>query len=390
MGGTRQHRAVLTAARDGLGFALAQLRQDRRRFAAALCGLAVPLILLMMQLAFLQGTSTLVNRVYEFFDFDLVILSSDYQFLYESGSFPRSRLNQAAALPEVVATYRLNSQPALWKHPATGQQTAVLLFGLDDDASFVRDADVRRGLAALTDGRGVLADAFALADFGTTAPGTQGRINGVDVEIRDRFRLGLFIYADASAIVRNTVFPALAGRDADRASIGLVRIARGSDPAAVVARLRALLPHDVQVLERRAFLQRERDFFVDTKPIGIMVHVGLVIAFVAGATLMLQVVSTGVQNRIREFATLKAMGFGPGFVFGVGLAEGLLLGAGAFALACAAAALLFHVIRTAAHLPATLGAPLLGLTAGFTLAMLVLSLLSATRRIARSDPAELY
>lgn len=370
--------------------AVANLRRNRQRFAVTAVGLSVPLILLMMQIAFLQGTSKLVNRFYDSFDFDLVMVSSDYQFLVESGGFPRIRLNQALEVSEVSQTFGLNIQPALWRKKNSNQQTAILLFGLDSNETFVRDVEIRRGLRQLRDNRSVLVDAFALGDLGETAAGTQSKINGVDIEVSDNFHLGLFIYADGSAIVRNAAFPAFSRRDATAINIGLMKIAPDASAERTAERLRAVLPRDVQPLTREAFLQQETNFFVDTKPVGIIIHIGVAIAFVAGSMLQLQVVSTSIQNRIKEFATLKAMGFQPGFVFGVGVLEALLLAACAFALACAASALIFMAVRDSAHIPVGFTVQLIGITLSFTCATLVLSTASAIRRINRTDPAELY
>jgi len=370
--------------------AIANLTQRRLRLVVALAGTAVPIILLMMQMAFLSGARIQVTQFYDLFDFDLALISADYQFLVECGSIDRVRLTQAAALPEVAGTFAINVGSNDWTNRADGGRSTALVFGLDETPDFFRDASLREGMANLRTNRAVLVDAFSSPEYGAIHPGTTGILSDSDVDVAGQVRLGLFFYADGSTIVRNTDFPRYERTNPLLIDIGLIRLTGGADAAEVAERLSASLPPDVRVLTRDQLIGQERAFFITTKPIGIMLQISMWIAFLVGSVILLQVISTDIVNRLKEFATLKAMGFGPGFVFGVGLFQSLLLAGGAFLIALAVTALVLAVVQATTHLPAGITPLLAIMTLVIVLTMTALSVVSVVRRIARADPAELY
>jgi putative ABC transport system permease protein len=383
-------REFVTRNRGCILIAGANLLQRRLRLIVALAGTAVPIVLLMMQIAFLNGAREQVTRFYDFFDFDLIVVSSAYQFLVESGNFPRVRLTQAAAADGVDATYVINIANAGWTNTQTERNYPALLFGLDDNPSFVRNPQVRAGLAALGPGRSILVDAYSTAGYGNVAAGSEGELNNFDVSIAGQFQLGSFFYSDGSAIVRNTDFPSYVPADPLNVNFGLIRLSADADAGDVRNRIRANLADDVRVLTRDEFIAAERAFFITTKPIGIMMQTSMWIAFLVGSIILLQVISTDVVNRMKEFATMKAMGFSPEFVFGVGLTQALLLAGGAFVVATAVSAIILAIVEAATHLSGGSPVYILGLSAAIVLTMTILAVVVVVRRIANADPAELY
>jgi putative ABC transport system permease protein len=369
--------------------ALANLVQHRTRLVVALIGTGVPIVLICLQMAVLDAARTQVTRLYGDFDFDLALIPSNYQFLYASGTFDRVRFTQARAVDGVAATFSLNVRASDWSE-ANERRSTLMLIGLDDDFTFVRDPEIRSGLKQLTTGRSVLVDEYSSSDFGALTTGTAAAISGQTVEIAGQFKLGLFFYADGSAIVRNSDFATLARRDARQTSVGLIKLEAGANHVAVLDNLARVLPADVRVLTRDAFIGQEQAFFISTKPIGIMLTISMWIAFIAGSVILLQVISADVINRIKEFATMKAMGFSPAYVFGVGAFEAAMLALGAFVPAIAASAAVLFVIERTTHLP-TAVTPVLALSVmAIALPMCLLSAVVALRRIARAAPAELY
>jgi putative ABC transport system permease protein len=370
--------------------ALANLAQHRTRLLVAIIGTGVPIVLIFLQLSVLGAARTQVTRLYDDFDFDLVMVPATYQFLYSGGTFDRVRFTQARAVEGVAGTFNLNIDSNDWTDKSNERRSSLLLIGIDDDARFIRDPDIKNGLAKLGSSRSILIDDFSGSDYGSLAAGTEAAISDQPVDIVGHFKLGLFFYADGSAIVKNTDFSALAGRGARQTSVGLLRLEPGANKDKVIADLTRVLPADVRVAERDKFIAEERAFFITTKPIGIMLTISMWIAFIAGSVILLQVVSADVINRIKEFATMKAMGFSPLYVFGVGVLEAALLALGAFIPAFALSALILSLIESATHLPTGL-TPLLAATVfAIAVPMCLLSAAFALRRIARAAPAELY
>jgi putative ABC transport system permease protein len=370
--------------------AVLNLVQHKLRLAVALLGVGVSLVLLQIQLSSLDAARAKVTLLYADFDFDIALLPATYQFLLSGGTFDRIRLNEAAAAADIATTFSLNVDNETWIDLATLRRSSCLLIGMDDPGGFVRDPAIRAGLAALGDSRAILVDRFSHPDFGSLALGTDAKVSDQDVTITGVFELGLFFYADGAVIARNVDFARLSGRPARDISIGLIRLPPGADPAAAKARLIAALPKDVRVLLHDEIIGQEQAFFVSTKPIGIMLRVGMVVAFLVGAVMLIQVLSTEIVNRTNEFAVMKAMGFGSAFVYGVGLVEVGLLALGAFLPALAVGGAVLGVVQHLTHLPAAL-TPLVGAEIlGVALVMGVVSCVAVLPRIARADPAELY
>ena len=204
----------------------------------------------------------------------------------------------------------------------------LFLIGLDDPGAFLRDDAIRAGMGALDFPHVMLMDSQSLAEMGPTVPGTRVAINGENLTVAGQFKLGLFFYGEGSGIVRNADFTRLAGRPPNSITMGLIRLAPGADPAEVKARLMRTLPSDTLVLTRGELIAQERDYFLSTKPVGIMMVISMLIAYLVGSVILIQILSTDLSNRMGEYAVLKAMGFAAPFVYGVGAAEAALLSLG--------------------------------------------------------------
>ncbi|HVP85066.1 MAG TPA: ABC transporter permease [Rhizomicrobium sp.] len=384
-----REEAVQTAKR-ALSLAASNLLQHRARLYVAIAGIGVAIFLLLMQIAFLHGVRVEATRLYDDFDFDLAVVPVTYQFLYSGGAFDRVRLMQAQADKDVTEAFGLNIGVSRWTDEDTQLRSSILLIGIDEPGDFVADSDIRNGYAALAGSRAVLIDAWSASGYGPLALGREAQISDQPVDIAGFFKLGLFFYADGSAILRNPDFARLTGHDASQVSVGFLKLAPGADADAAQRRLSQSLPKDVRVFTRAQLIAQERSFFTSTKPIGVLMRVSMIIAFLVGATILFQVLSAEIIQRAKEFAVLKAMGFPPEFVFGVGLAEILLLAFAAFVPALVLAVIVLGGIEFATKLPTGLTFTIAIETLFIVLAMGIASGLSVIGRIARADPAELF
>lgn len=369
--------------------AAANLLQLRMRLAVAVAGTAMPVLLLLLQLALVQGVRTEVTRLYNDFDFDLALVPVTYEFMFSSGAFDSVRLAQARAIEGVADSFSLNVSGGAWTG-ADRKRSPILVIGVDDKPAFIADPDIRDGLARLKTGNDVLVDRFSGSGLGSLAPGTDAMLDDRPVTVAGQFSLGMFFYADGAALVRNANLPQLTGAGSREVSFGLVRLVPGADPQTLRARLAAALPPDVRVLTRGELLEGEQDFFLATKPLGIMVQVGLVVAFLAGAVVLWQVLSAEIGRRIGEFATMGAMGFSTAFVLGVGFCETLLLGLAAFVPAVAIGSVILLALQAATHMPAAPTLLLVLKVLGIVLLMCGCCALSVALRIARAQPTDLF
>ncbi|XHX78302.1 MAG: hypothetical protein RBJ76_28405 [Stenomitos frigidus ULC029] len=91
--------------------------------------------------------------------------------------------------------------------------------------------------------------------------------------------------------------------------VGVIKLKAGANVQAVLAELRSRLPNDVKVMTREDYAKAEVAFWNASTPVGYTFDLGVVIAFIASATIVYQILYSDVTDHLPEYATLKAMGF---------------------------------------------------------------------------------
>ena len=373
-----------------IGVAAANLSQQRMRLVAALSGIAVALFLLVLQISVLDAAKAKVTLLYNDFNFDLAAVPDTYQFLLNFETIDRVVLDQARATGDVSQAFGLNVDVVHWMQWPSKKVAYLFLIGLDDPGTFVRDPAIRQGMKSLVSSHSLLMDSYSEPDIGPLETGASAKIGDEQVSIAGHFKLGLFFYGEGSAIVRNTDFPRLADRDSRGVSIGLFQLRPGVDPRKAKRDLEAIVPEHTLIFTRDELLQQERDYFLTVRPVGIMIYISMLIACLVGTVIMVQVLSTEVANRTKEYAVLKAIGASPWFVHGIGAAQAVLLGMGGLlpALVVGGAVLWFIEFRT--HLDTAIGPLLIGKMLAVTFAVALCAAATVVARVQRADPAALY
>jgi len=373
-----------------LSFSLRNLAQHKIRSLAATAGITFALFLIFLQWGLLDGAKRQITAFYDYFDYDIVVLDDAYQFMFTAEPFDRIRLMQAQALESVEKTFAINFALGIWEDNASHLRSTLMLFGVDPDSGLILEPSISEGLKSLHGQRNILIDALSHSDFGSLTPGTRALINGQEVQISSHFRLGLFFYAEGAALVDNTAFSRLAQRSARDTSFGMIRLKEGADPWVEREKLARLLPGDVIALTKEELLGKENSYFVNVKPLGIIFTAGVSISFVTATVILFQVISTSIATRLREYATLRAMGFGFGFVFGSAAIQAFTLSSCAFAGAAVISAALFGYIFQLTNLPLALTRELIILVLGMTQVMCLAISFATLRDLSRMHPADLY
>ena len=370
--------------------AAANLLQHRLRLLAALAGIAVALFLLVLQISVLDAAKAKVTMLYNDFNFDLAAVPDTYQFLLNFETIDRVVLNQARATGDIAQSYGLNVDVVHWIQWPSKKIAYLFLLGLDDPGTFVRDPAIREGMRSLVSSHSLLMDSWSLSDIGPLATGTTAKIGDEQETIAGHFKLGLFFYGEGSAIVRNTDFPRLANRDSSKVSIGLFQLRPGVSPQNAKRDLEAIVPEHTLIFTREELLQQERDYFLTVRPVGIMLYISMLIACLVGTVIMVQVLSTEVANRTREYAVLKAIGATPWFVHGIGGAQALFLGLGGLAPALMLGGAVLWYIEFRTHLETAIGFTLLEKMLVITFVAAFCAAATVIMRVQRADPAALY
>jgi putative ABC transport system permease protein len=211
------------------------------------------------------------------------------------------------------------------------------------------------------------------------------------IEIVSTYAHGTGFVCDASIVVSDrTLARIFDGYPLNQVSIGLVVLSPGTDAQAVALNLRNRLPIDVQVLTRPELEAREQRFFVRIKPLGVMFSAGVLLSFVVGSVTLYQLLSAEVLNRLREFATLLALGFTLRSMQWIVVQQALIFAACGFVPATALAVGMYAITRLSTHLPMFMTLPRIGLVLLLTLCMCSLAGVLVSWKVGRADPADLF
>ncbi len=152
----------------------------------------------------------------------------------------------------------------------------------------------------------------------------------------------------------------------------------------------AVLPEDVEVITRGELLRREQTFWKETTPIGFITTSGMIMAMLVGAVIVYQILYTDINDHLKEYATLKALGLNNRFFRNLILQESAILLGIAFVPGLGLCALLFRFAVWKAGIPTHLSFTNTFIALGLAAIMCLGAGFFATRRLRSADPAEIF
>jgi putative ABC transport system permease protein len=320
------------------------------------------------------------------------VRSPQYVFLARAAQFPRNRLEQVRAIDGVQSVAPIWIGLGEWRSVESRERWNILTVGVDPAQRPFRDARVNDELPLLHERDTALSDALSRPEHGPLAPGVVSEVQHHRVRIVGRYAIGAGFIAGATLVTgRDTFLDIFAGAArSDRISAGLVKLAPGVSPEAVAAEINRMIAPAATAVTRAQLAAEEQHFWLSVKPIGIMFTSGVLIAFIAGAVILYQVLASEVQNRLREYATLKALGYGDRYVYGVIAQQALIFISLGFVPAFLLAFVLYFLLRTQALVPVSMEL----MRAAGVLVLSGLMCLCATflavRKLRAADPADLF
>ncbi|MCB1406877.1 MAG: FtsX-like permease family protein, partial [Rhodobacteraceae bacterium] len=185
-----------------------------------------------------------------------------------------------------------------------------------------------------------------------------------------------------------SLFPARSSTAPDHI---LLRLRPGANVAAVTTRLRGLISDPTLRIRSYADAAQEDLRYQQTqRPTGVIFGFGVLIGVLVGLVIVYQVLSADVADHLREYATFKAMGYGPRFFLGIVIEEALILGIMGFVPGLAVGAAMLAFMGTVTALPLAMTASMAIMVFVGTVVFSVMSGAIATRRLAAADPADLF
>jgi putative ABC transport system permease protein len=373
------------------------LTRQPARLAVALAGIAFAGILMFMQLGFRDGLFDASVTIHKRFDAQLVLISPRTTSSIGMETFPRRRLVQVMADPEVKGITPVHWNLLLWRNPSTRSTRSILAIGFEPGDPLFTDPGLAEKTQALTQRGRVLFDELSRPEFGPIASWfRQGRlveteVAGKRVRVAGLVAMGPSFGADGNMLLsRETYLHLQPETPPGSIELGLVRLRNGADPEVVAQRLRSQLPEDVKILSKQGFEEFEKNYWRTSTAIGFIFSLGAAMGFVVGCVIVYQILHSDVSDHLPEYATLMAMGYRLTSLLGVVAREGLLLAVLGFVPAWLAGQGLYMVVRAGTSLPVYMQPERSLIVFVLILAMCMASAGLAMRKLADADPAEIF
>lgn len=394
-----------------------------RRSVAAISGAAFSLVMVLLQLGFLQAVRITATNNFDVLDFDVLLTSARFEQFYAPGFLPLERLRQAQGVATVASATPLYATFALWRCPPSPldappddsgprpgalsrwlsgvhatrplQRRQLYVMGLDlDHPPFrppIRDA-IEANRARLRPANRVLLNAQSHPDFGWQVRDRyrDWELEDTAVEVVGGFDMLRGFAADSTVLCSADDFVRICGYGSrETINLGLLKVEPGTVDATVAA-LRETLPDDVEVASRGEVLEREVDHWVNQTSTGKLFAVGVLVAMIVAAVVVYQVLSNDVREHLPEYATLRAMGYSTLRLASILIFQATLYMLISFAVAVAISEVVYRATEALAGIPMVMTRENLALT--FALAMAVGAITGGltVNRLRSADPADLF
>lgn len=371
------------------------LRHDRPRLLVAVAGVTFAVLLMFMNLGFLGALVSTTSNFYDEFNGDIFLISPQSLEISSTKAFPRERLYQAAGLEGVQQAMPLYAEYALWKNPETNLSRALFVYAFNpgDPVFLMPEFDTLEKRQALQQPNSAFIDRRSRPEFGPQTVGLETEADRRRITIVGQYDLGGGFAADGTLIMSDQNFRRyFAPRPLDQISLGLVLLEPGANPQRVQAALQDQLPADVEVYTKAEIILKESRFWIQTTSIGFIFGLGVLVSFIVGTVIVYQILYTDIRDHLREYATLKAIGYSGGYLFKTVIQEAILLALMGYVPGLILALGLYELAdnATAGTLPMRMTIFRVFFVFTLTVLMCALSGLISVRKAVTADPAEVF
>jgi putative ABC transport system permease protein len=375
-----------------------QLAHRKGRFIAAIAGVAFANLLVFFQLGFLGALGTSVTLPYGVMRADILISAANARTLTDGDNISRLNMLDALSVKGVASATPVFVSSIPLKNV---NQTDLTLtaFGVDPpQISHFWAEDIGASAARLEIADTVLID----RDTRFLSPDVIDKIeNGRPIvfEVESRslalagtFAIGAGFEADGYAMMADQTFLRLFPDQSARAPKHImVKVEDGVIPQEVVPALMAALPaNEVKVRTLAEAALAERQFQTVERPVGIIFGFGAIMGVLVGLVIVYQVLSTEVGDHLREYATLKAIGYRSRYFVSIVAEQAFILGLAGFIPGYLVSSTIYGALAGTTGLPIEMTSDRALLVFVGTLVACIVSGLLAARKLASANPADLY
>lgn len=363
----------------------------------AAAGIVFTVVFSLVQIAFEDALYSSVTLLYSHLKADLVLISPRYQCVVSTEDFPERRLYQALGVPGVQSVSALYLGLMQWRNPVNRQVRQIFAVGFKPGPGVFDFGSLNTNLRVLSEPGKVAFDEGSRPEFGPVAALMQK--NGTvatelahrQVEVVTLIRVGANFASDGNVILSDTNFMRmLPYRSPGIVDIGLIKLKPGVEPAAARERIAAALPPDVTVLTRQGLMDREREFFSSSLPVGFFFRTSVLVGLIVGAVIIYQILYSDVSEHLAEYATVKAIGYPNRYLFRLVLQEALILSVLGFPPGVLLSQGVYQIARAATFLPIRMTLNQIAAVYLLTVAMCIVAGVLAVGKLRQADPAEIF
>lgn len=364
------------------------LFHDRLSFAVTIVGIVFSVVLVAVQTGIYLGSEKKISAILDAAPADLWIVPLGTKSYDDPTQLSGRERHMALSTPGVANAEDMVVSFAKWRKPAGGH-TTILLVGSEAVSDSPLPWNIQAGSrAALEAPNTVAIDQSYFPDLGIDGLGSEAEINGANVEVaattkRIRsFTTLPFVFTSIENARR------LAGVEQNQATYERVLLSPGADIETVRTEISNRLP-DTEVLTQYEFVKRSQSYWLFQTGAGAALIAGAVLGLIVGIVIVAQTLYSSTKDHINEFATLRALGAGRGYIVKVILLQAVLSGFIGFSLGFL---LSLGVIRAAQDTKLTvIMTPELAVTLfAVTIGMCVFAAISAIVKVVRIDPAVVF
>jgi putative ABC transport system permease protein len=367
------------------------LTHEKGRSGLAIGGILIAILLLFLQVGFYTSIPRGGLLFYDAMRFDMLLTSSAYVYQAQSSTFPRRRLFQALALPEVLSANALYHDWGRWLNTETGVARQIFVMGFKPRDTIFNLPEIGRQLEVIKRPDTILIDVDSRPELGALNPSRQIEIEQRNVMIGGTYSLGIGFVGLGVAMTSDLNFIRMfPKRSLNEVNLGLLTLRPDARPNAVATRLREILPADTQVFTRAELVNYESNYWTRATSAGLVFGFGVGVAFVVGLVILNQTLSTQIRRQLPQFATLKAMGYTDGYLGGLVLTLAIVMSTISYVPAAALSTLVYWMLWRATRLPVEMTAARLLAVLVVAWGMSALSALAAVRTLRRADPVEMF
>ena len=364
------------------------LFHDKLRLIATIIGIVFSIVLVTVQMGLFVSFQRTVTTMIDHAPADLWIVPLGTKRFEDPSLLDEGQRFRALSIKGVADAVPIAIGFAQWRMKGGGA-TPIFIIGSDLKTEGLRPWNIVQGnLDALSIPEAVAVDQTYFERLGSKGLGDTAEIHDQRTQVRvvtkgiRSFTTTLYVFAPLDR-ARSYI-----GMSRNKATYLLIHLAAGANLETVRSGLQQIVTK-AEVLTPAEFGSRSRSFWLFGTGAGAALFAGALLGMIVGTVIVAQTLYSSTKDHLNEFATLRAIGSSGMYIHTVIIIQALLSAVIGFCIAACAGLVIVKATADTA-LPVFMTPTLTASLFLLTVAMCVLSAISAIVKVMRMDPAMVF